>query len=170
MPGPVFLENDSVEFRTIGTDDLEFIYESENKQDIWGSLRRFEPGSIDEIKHEYIDSKNTTRFLICDDTKPVGCIWLRQKHAMETWGVAQLGYWVVPAEWGNHYATSAIDLMVSYCFDHRRIRKLGAYVLESNSRSIEVLKNNEFDKEAVHKNEAYIEGDFIDRLYFSKFK
>lgn len=161
MPGAVFLATDRIELRTVESEDLEWINGCQNDPRIWQSMLTHTPRSLDRTKQSHNDDGRID-LLICDDD-PIGRIWLKQNAIDERYGNATLGYWIDPEAWNDGYATAAVELMVSYGFDHLRLHKVCADVFEFNPASARVLEGNGFTHEGTHRKEAFVNGEYHDR-------
>jgi RimJ/RimL family protein N-acetyltransferase len=162
MPGPVFLQNDQVELRTIEPEDADFLQELINDPEVWQSLAAAEPKN-QPTEREWIDSLDESDgadFLVCVDGEPVGSIGLKPPNPV--WGTAEIGYMITPEEWGNGYATAAVELVSEYAFEHRRLDKVHATVYESNPASARVLDKAGFTKEGELRKEAFTGGERVD--------
>lgn len=163
MPGAVFLANDRIELRTVESEDMGWINRCQNDARIWQSMLTHTPTTLDRTKQTHSNDDDTIRLLICEDDDPVGKIWLRQDGIDERYGKATLGYWIDPAEWNDGHATAAVELIVGYGFDHLRLHKVSADVLEFNSSSARVLEGNGFTHEGTYRQEAFVNGEYHDR-------
>ena len=166
MPGPVFLRNEAVELRTVEEEDLEFVQEQVNDPDVWGTLGMSVPKNRHD-EEEWLESltgdDDRVNLLVCDDGEPVGLMGL---HVNDTWGVGELGYWVAPGAWGNGYCTAAVRLMARYAFEERRLHKVVAEAYDHNTGSQRVLEKAGFTREGVHREEAFVGGEYRDLLHY----
>jgi RimJ/RimL family protein N-acetyltransferase len=71
------------------------------------------------------------QFLRCIEKDPVGFVFL--SHIDPLAGHAEIGYWVIPEERGNGYATEAAELCLTHAFDDRGLHKVAARVFQENS-------------------------------------
>ncbi|EMA50807.1 MULTISPECIES: GNAT family N-acetyltransferase [Halococcus] len=162
MPGPTFLEGDRITLRTVEEEDLDFLQRDVNDPDVWRSLGAVSPVNAEQ-EREWFEERSEgdgISLLICDDEEPVGSIGLSGIN--ETWGHAEVGYWVTPDAWGEGYATAATELLVGYAFDQRRLNKLVANAFDFNAGSRRVLEKAGFAEEGVRREEAFIDGEFVD--------
>jgi hypothetical protein len=82
----------------------------------------------------------------------------------------EIGYWVGKEFWGNGYAKEAIKLILGLSFSRIGMNKISANVFPFNTRSISMLSNLGFRKDAtLRENIAYGE-NFIDELVYSILK
>lgn len=162
MPGPVFLSGDSVTLRTIEEGDLEFLQRDVNDPSVRRSLASVRPVNAEQERDwfERMSEGDDVSLLVCVEEEPVGTIGLSDID--ETWGRAEVGYWVTPEAWGEGYATEATALICGYAFDQRRLHKVVASAFATNAGSRRVLEKVGFVEEGVHREEAFVNGEYVD--------
>ena len=67
-----------------------------------------------------------------------------------------------PEAWGEGYATEATELLVAYGFDQLRFNKVVAHAFAFNAASRRVLEKVGFTEEGVDREEAFIDGEYVD--------
>lgn len=162
MLGPIFLDGDVVELRTVETDDAEFLQQTVNDPRVRHRIAASEPKNRTD-EREWIESlgdEGGVHFLVCVDGGPVGEIGLKPPN--EVWGTVEVGYMISPDQWGNGYGTDALEAVCGYAFEERRLNKVYAQTLGTNPASIRVLENVGFTKEGVLREEAFAEGEHVD--------
>jgi RimJ/RimL family protein N-acetyltransferase len=161
MPGPVFLDGEAVALRTPEEEDIEFLARNINDPRVRRPLAAATPVTTSD-EAEWVEGANDegVSLLICVGDDPVGTIGL--SDILETWGRAEVGYWLTPEAWGEGYATTATELLVAYGFDQRRLNKVVAHAFEFNDGSRRVLEKVGFREEGVHHEEAFVNGDYVD--------
>jgi RimJ/RimL family protein N-acetyltransferase len=167
MPGPPYLRGEKVDLHVIEESDLEFLYGVVNDPRVWPSLQQSEPLTMADEREFYegvVNADGETHLLICHDRTPVGIVGLNGVDP--NWGVAELGYYVEPDSQGHGYATEAVDLLVDYAFDQRRLAKLEADALASNEGSQAVLEKNGFVEEGRFRGHAHVDGERVDVLRY----
>lgn len=166
MPGPVYLSGDSVELRTIEEEDLEFLQNTINNPEVRAGLAPVLPRNRQQQKEWYdsLGEDDGISLLICVDGAPFGSIGFKPPN--ETWGVAEVGYFVAPEYWGEGYASQALALVCEYAFAERRLNKLYAKTLTTNPASKRVLMKNGFQQEGVLREEGFAGGDHVDLLRY----
>lgn len=163
MPGPLFLEGDLVDLHVLEMDDLPYIQELINDPDVWRSLHQNMPLSMHQEEAFFEraeDDDSQLHLLICREGDPVGMVGMTDID--RSWGNAEIGYYVDPVESGQGYATEAVGILVPYAFDHLRLHKLEALVLDSNTASRRVLEKNGFEEEGHLRDHAFIDGTIQD--------
>ena len=166
MPGPVFAEGESVELRTVETDDAEFLAETVNDSRVRAGTAMVEPIS-EADEREWIDGlaeRDGTHLLVCVDGDPVGIAGLNAPNA--TFGGVELGYPFAPDAWGQGYATDAARVLCGYAFESRRFHKVYANVFETNPASARVLEKVGFREEGRHREQAFLDGEYVDVIRF----
>jgi len=161
MPGPLFAAGERVELRPIEEADVPFLQELVNDPRVREGIEAYEPVNEAEEREwfESITEDDDVHLLVCADGDPVGSIGLHLKH--DAWGNAEVGYSVVPDAWGNGYATDALTELCLWAFEKRRLNKVTARAYETNPASNRVLRKVGFEQEGTFRDEAYVEGEFV---------
>ncbi len=90
-------------------------------------------------------------------------IEVRAQHG----GRADLGYFLLPAYWGQGYATEAAELMLTYCFTVLKLHKVTASCDAENTASEQVMKKCGMQREAYLRIHALLDGVWRDRLGYA---
>ena len=104
-----------------------------------------------------------------EDKKPIGSIgfnhinWLYRNANI----FAQIGE---PEYWGRGIAIEASRLMINYGFTELNLHKIYSGVFTPNTRSLRAAEKLGFKKEAVLKEEIYVDGKYVDVHKFALFK
>lgn len=162
MPGPVFREGTLVELRTVETEDVEFLQEVVNHPRVRPTVFQKSPLNREQ-EREWVDSLGEAEgfhFLVCGDGSPAGIAGLNDP--VEPWGLAEVGYMVHPDQWNQGYATDAVRELCGYAFTERRYNKVTARAYETNPASRRVLEKVGFIEEGVFRQEAFVDGGFVD--------
>ena len=165
MPGPVFLEGQTVSLRPIEREDAEFLQGGVTDPQVRPWLTAVDPVSAHE-EREWLESIGDTEvhLLVCVDEQPVGIIGMEWDRTPVD--VAEVGYWIDPDHWGNGYATEALDLFCSFAFEERNMHKLRARAFEGNTASTRVLESAGFQPEGTLREEGFLEGESVDVAVF----
>jgi RimJ/RimL family protein N-acetyltransferase len=184
MPGPVFATGDTVSLHTIEEEDLDFLQRGRNHPEIRRPLTDVDPQNGEQIREYFekdISDDDGFGFLICvdeatagtdapqpasgvADAQPVGAVhvpWIREKH-----GSGMLMYWVLPEHQGNGYVTEGTELLLDYAFAERRLAKVYAIVVETNTGSQRVLEKLGFQREGVQREETFVDGERRDNYRY----
>jgi ribosomal-protein-alanine N-acetyltransferase len=84
-----------------------------------------------------------------------------------TGGVADLGYFLLKAYWGQGYATEATELMIRYCFTVLGLHKVTAGCDAQNRASESVMKKCGLQREAYREKHYLLDGEWRDRLDYA---
>lgn len=171
MPGPVFLETDSLSLRPASQEDISFLRENEQDPRIRATRSLYKP--VDEewarrrIGGRMGREDSSLGLLVCVDETPVGFVYLiREQPGDSITRRGELAYWVTPSEWGNGYATTASRLLLDHAFTQLGLHRIEASVVASNHASRRVLEKLGFQEEGTARAAARIEGAWIDTLRF----
>lgn len=163
MPGPVFIEGDTVALHPVEEDDHHFLYSHGNRTGIREGVGRARPVDRESIA-EMLDGERSTAFIVCRDGDPVGYVWLWGID--EATGRGELGYWIVPDAQGRGYAPEAVSLITEYAFSERRLHKVEARVWETNEASQRVLEKLGFEREGTLRDRNYVDGEHLDAHFY----
>ncbi len=72
-----------------------------------------------------------------------------------------------PDYWGQHIGSEATQLLVNYAFNELNINKLYCEIISPNTGSIRCAENNGFTREAILKNDVFIDGEYKDTYLYS---
>lgn len=164
MTGPVFINGDRIELRTIEEEDIEFLKRGVNHPDVRRYISVFRtPQNTERYEEtfENIDSSDDgASLLICADDEPVGSVQLYPVDDSRGW--ANLGFWLIPDEQRNGYATEACELIVEYGFRELRLHRISAVAMAPNSASRRVLERVGFSHEGTMRESGFVEGEYVD--------
>lgn len=149
MPGAVFMDGDRVTLRTVLAEDYEFMARHfTNPSMRHGGLEDIRtPVTPDDVA-SMVEADDAHVFLACTAAEEaVGSAFLVDVDLERR--NAELGYWIVPDEHGNGYATEAAGLCLSHAFDHLGLHKVWARTVSDNEASQHVLEKLGFQKEGV---------------------
>ncbi|WP_135819732.1 GNAT family N-acetyltransferase [Halostella litorea] len=173
MPGPVFLEGETVTLRPIERDDMEFVQRAMNDPAVWRPSLSIKPMN-DELAAEFFEEVLTTEgdvhCLVCHDDEPVGHVSLSESRYGPTETArarsAELAYWIVPEHQGLGYGSDAAGRMVEYAFTDRNLRRVSAYPGSFNEGSIALLESLGFEHEGTQREAAWYRGEYHDALCY----
>ncbi|WP_135534278.1 GNAT family N-acetyltransferase [Halostella pelagica] len=169
MPGATFLRGETVSLRTVESDDIEFLRDAVNHPDVWRTTLMSTPKNSEqerEFFEEVVSDEDSVDLLVTADDRPVGMVSLNTVD--EENGVGELGYWIVPDEWGNGYATDAARTLTEYAFDQRRLHRVQARVVAFNDASARVLEKAGFEREGVHREAVFVDGEHRDVVWYAR--
>ncbi|NER79953.1 MAG: GNAT family N-acetyltransferase [Leptolyngbya sp. SIO1D8] len=82
--------------------------------------------------------------------------------------VAEIGYWIGEAYWGQGITTEALRLMTDDALFSLGYHKLFAPVLGPNKASMRVLEKCGYELEGILKQEVYKDGQYFDIHHYAK--
>jgi len=103
------------------------------------------------------------------DKKPIGDVGLNRinwlnRNANIFWTIGEKEYW------GRGIAVEASKLLIKYGFTELNLHKIYAGIFTPNSRSLRAAEKIGFKKEAVLKEDLYVDGKYIDTHVFTLLK
>jgi RimJ/RimL family protein N-acetyltransferase len=168
-PGAPFIDGESVVLRAFEEDDLQFVRDAINDASIRTPLGITPPLNLDQQRSYYesvvCDEEGTVQLIVAVDTDPVGVVELPTVNRSA--GHATLGYWIVPDQQGNGYASEATRLLVDYAFDQLRLHRVQATVFAFNEPSIAVLETLGFTREGTRRDYAFVDGQYRDEHLYA---
>lgn len=163
MPGPVFLEGDRIELRTVEEEDLDFLQGTINDPSVRRFLTTYNPingHQEQEWYEEHGSSEDHVNLLICCDGEPMGSIGL---HPRDQLGVTEeIGIFLAEDYWGEGYGSEASQLVTDYAFRERRLHRVIAHVIDGNDGSQRIWEKLGFRQEATHVEATFIDGEYVD--------
>ncbi|SFR67618.1 GNAT family N-acetyltransferase [Halogeometricum limi] len=172
MSGPVFLHGDGVTLCPADQSDLAFLRENENDPRLRATRNVRKPTSADHLTARLggqmgRDEETVGLVVRDDDDEPVGFVYLvREETNAVGCRYAELAYWVAYDHWNNGYATAAAETMLDYGFDELGLHRVKACTFEDNAASRRVLEKLGFEQEGVAREEAYVDGEWCDRVRY----
>jgi len=168
MPGPVFIEGDGIELRTIEQADVEFLQEGVNHP----AVRQYAGGDVpcnrrryEEERFDPVAGGEFVELLVCDGDERLGDVSLAPIDERRGW--ANLGVWIHPDRQGRGYATEAARLLVTHGFGELRLHRVSATVAAINDASKRVLEKLGFVHEGTKRDDAFVDGDHVDREVYA---
>jgi RimJ/RimL family protein N-acetyltransferase len=170
MPGPCFVDGDPVSLHTVESDDVEFYQRGWTEPALRFPLsvqRPFNREATESFLEEVDDGPDVTLLVCVDGEKldgataeepvPVGCVSM---FGVDTdAGVGDLAYWDAPEYQRAGYGTAAVDALVRYGFDERRLHRISAFVLDGNDASRGLLERLGFTHEGVRRGQTFEDGE-----------
>jgi RimJ/RimL family protein N-acetyltransferase len=168
MPGPVFLEGDGIELRTVEEEDLEFLQATINDP----AVRRYlgnRPPINGRQEREWYEERcsngESTNLLVCRDGEPMGTVGLHPKGPTET--SAEIGIFLAEPYWGEGYGTEASRVVTDYAFRERRHHRVMARVFEDNDGSARIWEKLGFRHEGTFREAEFLDGEYVDVDYYA---
>ncbi|RBI63740.1 GNAT family N-acetyltransferase [halophilic archaeon] len=168
MPGPVFLEGDGIELRTVEEEDLEFLQATINDpavREYLGGRPPINGRQEREWYEERCSNDDHTNLLVCRDGEPMGSVGLHPKDQTEA--SAEIGIFLAERYWGEGYGTEASRLVTDYAFRERRHHRVMARVFEGNAGSARIWEKLGFRHEGRFREAEFLDGEYVDVDYYA---
>lgn len=168
MPGPVFLEGEAVDLRTIEEEDLAFMQEAVNDPSVWRGIGYPKPVNMEqerEFFEEQVCNDDWVNLLVATDAEtPVGTVGFTRIDLDRDKG--ELGYWIAPAHQNEGYGTEAVELLVDYGFEQRAFHRIEARVTEFNDPSRRLLESVGFAHEGTLRENEFVDGEYRNTRWY----
>jgi RimJ/RimL family protein N-acetyltransferase len=165
MPGPVFLETERLELRTVEEEDADLVQEGRMNPEIRRYITSFRaPRSHAAVAEEVPADDGVHLFVVPrageHGGRSVGRAAL--DHVDETDGWANISFWLFPEAQGSGYATEAAAHLVAFGFRERGLRRITANAVAPNEGSIAVLGRLGFTHEGTRREKTMVDGEYVD--------
>ena len=138
--------------------------------------RNMWPQTLEEVKKRFEPSpdrriRDKVNFMIYhkQEKRPIGIVGLDEIN----WVSRNANLFALigePVHWGKGIAVEACALVIKYGFTELNLNKIEAGIFSPNKRSLRAAEKLGFEKEAIIKEEIYIDGKYHDNHRFSLFK
>lgn len=145
--------------RIFEASDAPVLAQLANNKKIWDNVR-------DAFPHPYRleDAQNfiaaarelnpQRHFAIVMENQMRGAIGIHPRAEQNKKHVAEIGFWLGEAHWGQGIISEAIPLICHYGFQELHLKKIVAEVYEHNKASKRALEKAGFKQEAIFRKEA----------------
>lgn len=162
----ITLKGEHIYLRALEPEDLEFIHEIENNQDIWEISNTITPYSKFLIKqyldqaHKDIYEVKQLRLVICDcNDEALGMIDVFEFDFKNR--RAGVGILIKDsAHRQQGYGKEALQLLIGYCKSYLDLHQLYCNVSEDNEQSLKLFKNQGFEVIGLKKDWNYVNGSY----------
>lgn len=166
------LKGNILYLRALEPEDLDFIYEVENDEDIWEISATQTPYSRFLIKqylenaHKDIYEAKQLRLVMCSyDNEVLGLIDLFDYNPLHK--RAGVGLLISKKEnRGQGFGDEALSLVLKYCSEHLNLHQLYANVSLDNTASSKLFEKKGFSKVGVKKEWNFVKGNFKDEILY----
>lgn len=167
------INDETIRLRPLEPEDLEYLYKWENNMDLWDVSDTLTPFSrytlrqYIENSHQDIYTAKQLRLIIelLDDKKPVGMIDLYEFDPYhQRAGIGIMIHNEEDRKMG--YASSAIALMVDYCFEILGLNQIYCSIPSSNLASINLFEKLGFTRTGYRKEWLRRGKEWEDVVYF----
>lgn len=162
MPGPVFLEGEKINLRTLEEEDVDFLQRNINDPDVRKFLTVRKPINMqqqEEFFQEVISSEEDVHLAISSAEEIVGIISLEDAEDVRT---ASIGLWIAQEHHRNGYGTEAVELLTDYGFKELNYHRIYARAYEDNEASQKIWERTGFQKEGELREQTFYQGEFGD--------
>ena len=166
------LSDQNIHLRALEPEDLEFLYQIENKESFWEVSHTQTPFSKYVLKqylenaHLDIYESKQLRLLIEEKStkKQLGMIDLFDFNPQHK--RAGVGILIHPDFQKKGFASEALSILINYSFTHLQLHQLFANITTENSNSLKLFKKHNFVKVGVKKDWILSEGKFKHEVLF----
>ena len=170
------LKGEHIFLRALETEDLDFVYQVDNKTSIWHLSHTHTPYSRFLIKHylenahqDIYEAKQLRLVISSFNNDALGLIDIFDfdpKNKRAGIGIVILDQ----ANRGKGFGKEALSLLTDYCFAYLDLHQLYCNIAEDNSASLKLFKNQGFEVIGLKKDWAYSEGVFKDEYLLQLIK
>lgn len=167
MPGAVFLKGQKINLRTVEEEDVKFLRDNINRQDVRTHLTARNPVNLKQEKdffEEVISSEDNVHLAISREEEIIGIISLEEDE--KDLRVAELGIWIDPDHHGKGYGTEAAKLVTDYGFNELNYHRIMARAHGENKGSQRIWEKLGFTKEGELREQVYRQGEFTDAYLY----
>ena len=169
MPGPVFIETERLELRTVEAEDADVVQRGRMHPEVRRYISGFDAPRSHEAVAEEVPADDGVRLLVVPRSgdragEPVGEAALDYIDEAEGW--ANLSFWLFPEAQGHGYATEAAAHLVAFGFRERGLRRVTANAAAPNEGSIAVLERLGFAHEGTQREKTMVDGEYVDMELF----
>ncbi|MFK5890443.1 MAG: GNAT family N-acetyltransferase [Flavobacteriaceae bacterium] len=160
------LKGNNIYLRALEPEDLDFLESIENDTSLWEISGTVKPFSRDVLKAYIKNAKQDIniaqqfRFVICDTKtkKTAGLVDLFDFDAQNK----RVGVGIViTAQYRRKgFANDALKTLINYCFKTLKLHQLYANILEDNTTSLKLFKNQRFEVVGLKKDWHYYKNNF----------
>ncbi len=166
------LRGEKIYLRALEPEDLDFVHQIENQEDLWELSATQTPYSRFLIKkylqnsHRDVYEVKQLRLVISDyDQKTIGLIDVFDLEPKDR--RAALGIVIAdPADRSKGYGAESLSLICKYCFTHLALHQVYANVAANNSGSIKLFEKQGFEKIGVKKEWNLVNGTYQDEILY----
>ena len=168
MPGPPFLTGERVALQTIEEEDLGFLQDGVNDPSIWRTIGLQSPvnrAQEREFFENVVSDDSSFNLLVVGQDGPAGTVGLTPREAAAD--AAELGYWIHPDHREQGYGKEAAGILTDFGFAQQGYHRIAARVFEFNGASQALLESLGYEREGVHREAAFVDGEYQDVYWFS---
>ncbi|WP_426962661.1 GNAT family N-acetyltransferase [Haloparvum alkalitolerans] len=169
MTGPIFLRGDRVDLHVATADDRAFLARGHNHPAVrrWmSSVRPNAPATPegDVVAERYLGDDRDADLVVRADGERVGFASLLD--VAPDAGRAEVAAWFPPERQGQGYGTEAVELLLAYAFEERRLHRVYAGARADNEPSRRIVETAGFTEEGRQRDHYYVDGEHVDRVFY----
>jgi RimJ/RimL family protein N-acetyltransferase len=170
-----FIEGENIYLSPSNIDNIHLYTKWMNDPQLRKYARYDIPQTVEEVKKKFEPTKEEVKRNIFfeiwhkKDNKLIGYVcfiridWFTRN--------AHIFYLIGDTDyWGQNFATEAAKLVVNYGFNELNLHKITARTFSQNKASLRVAEKIGFKYDITLKQEAYIDGEYVDALHYVIFK
>ena len=171
-----FIEGDRIDLVATNSNWANLICKWTNNPKVRHYSRNIWPRTLEEVKKRYENTpdrhtRNNANFIIYHKQveRPIGIVGLDEIN----WVNRDANLFALigePEHWGKGIAGEACALVIKYGFTELNLHKIHAGIFSPNKRSLRAAEKLGFKKEAITKEDIYIDGQYHDEHRFGLFK
>ncbi len=164
----LFLKDDLITLRALEPEDIELLYEWENNEEIWSVSHTITPFSkhilalyLQNSDKDLYESKQLRMMITTKNGKTVGAIDLFDFDPFHS----RVGIGILihkKEDRSKGFATTALNLMVHYCFEKLNLHQIYANILTDNEVSMKLFTKAGFELTGTKKEWIREEGKWVD--------
>lgn len=169
MDRQAFIKGEKIDLYPIEEEDLERFRDILNQETVRIPLGTYLPQNKESEKEWFEDwldddSRITLAIYHKEDEKIIGNIGLNIKDQKSRFG--EFGYFLDEEYHSQGIGTEASKLVLDYYFNQLNLHKVVAKVYEFNQKSQGLLKKLGFRQEARMVDQRFIDGEYVDVIWF----
>ncbi|HJN54053.1 MAG TPA: GNAT family protein [Flavobacteriaceae bacterium] len=165
------LKGKNIFLRALEPEDLDYLFSTENNEDIWEISSTSQPFSR-HILSKYIEKShldiyqvNQLRLVISDyKNNSLGLIDLFDVDFKNF--KAGIGILINKDNRDKGHAKEALEILIKYCFAYLNLHQLYCNIIEENKASISLFKNLGFNEIGLKKDWIYFKGEYKNEYLF----
>jgi len=165
------LKGKNIFLRALEPEDLDYLFSTENNEDIWEISSTSQPFSR-HILSRYIEKShldiyqvNQLRLVISDyKNNSLGLIDLFDVDFKNF--KAGIGILINKDNRDKGHAKEALEILIKYCFTYLNLHQLYCNIIEENKASISLFKNLGFNEIGLKKDWIYFKGEYKNEYLF----
>ena len=164
------LKSKNINLRALESEDLNFLFTTENNSDFWEVSSTQTPFSKYILtqyianSHQDIYEAKQLRLIIEHNNRPIGMIDLFDFNPQHK--RAGIGILILKEFQNKGFASQALTLFIKYAFTNLQLHQLYANITTDNKTSIALFSKHDFSKIGVKKDWIITNNTFKDEVLF----